>query len=335
MSVYLYAGRADSPEMAKVGSYTVPPVPPRSPSSPLFSLRSPPLLFGGSQCDACAAALQSMPAVRCRRYVRIEAEWAGFLRSLCTSWQIQGWDQGNEVMVWTGSGQLVGNAEDFLMLVHDKYDIALDLPKSALDDLTSLTVAAAAAEKAGRGKFASPSTATDDAMIKVLMIKGNASTPIERTVRESHWKADMDCLLGRKAVFSDGTEILRTETERVFAWVNNDAEFGDRVTTLATMALQACPPLAKMCFRYSLYGSVILYKISTADATPLDYTASAIDAHFLTDEMELFQKEAAATRIQSRARGRTDAKVIAEKRLARQEEREVNAAAEKIQSRYR
>ena len=199
MSVYLYAGRADSPEMAKVGSYTVPPVPPRSPSSPLFSLRSPPLLFGGSQCDACAAALQSMPAVRCRRYVRIEAEWAGFLRSLCTSWQIQGWDQGNEVMVWTGSGQLVGNAEDFLMLVHDKYDIALDLPKSALDDLTSLTVAAAAAEKAGRGKFASPSTATDDAMIKVLMIKGNASTPIERTVRfEPRVQQDAMCEHGVK-----------------------------------------------------------------------------------------------------------------------------------------
>lgn len=223
-------------------------------------------------------------------------------------------------MVWTGSGQLIGDATDFLALVQDKYGIVLETSESDMMDLVDRSVRLAKREKESRGTFSAPSTVVEGAMVKVQMIKGNASTPIERSVRESHWREDMDKLLGREGVFSDGMELLRTKNERVFAWIDTNAEFSDRTNALATMALESCAPLAKMCFRYTLYGTVVLYKLAAASDTPSDYTSAQFDAHFLSSEMETFQQEAAATRIQSIAKGNKDRKSVAKKKADKAEQ---------------
>jgi hypothetical protein len=270
-----------------------------------------------------------MPSVRVRRFVRISDEWEDALRSLCTQWQIQGWGNNNACMVWTGAGQLVGNADDFIALAGDKYALNLTLAdEEALQQLADKTVIDAAAEIQGRGKFVAPSATRDGSMVKVLMVKPNSSTPIERYVRETYWKTDMDKLLGKSDVFSDGIEVKATPDCRVFAWVDSNAEFTGRPNSLASLALGGCELLAQQCFRYTFFGPVIFYTLAVDSDTPVDYTSSGFDAHFETPEMLEFQQEAAAVKIQAINRGSAS-------RKAMQEEKEMKDAATKIQARFR
>ena len=301
------------------------------------------------QCDVVGALLRGLPSIRVRRFVRVADEWEDALRSLCTQWQIQGWGNNNACMVWTGAGQLIGDADDFIALLEDKYSMNLDQMKSPTEDsLSSLmkkTATDAAAEVAGRGKFVVPSSTRDSSMVKVLMVKPNSSTPIERLVRENVWKEDMDKLLGKSGVFSDGVELKRTRTCRVFAWVDCNAEFSDRANTLATLALGGCNLLAQQCFRYSFFGTVVFYTLEAESNTPIDYASTGFDEHFETPEMLQYQQEAAAVKIQAINRGAKSRKsMLAEKNqqdarfrgdAKRQEMQEEADAAVKIQSRFR
>lgn len=236
-------------------------------------------------------------------------------------------------MVWTASGHLVGNAEDFLMLVEDKYDISLNLDPSHTDDLAAMTRQAADAEMATRGQTAAPPVAGgDEDKVKVLVIKANSAMPLERHVHESSWKKDMDRLLGRDALFSSGVELLNTGKTRIFAWVNNDAEFTERKSTLATMVLGACGGLAQLCFRYAMHGTVVLYQLAKDSATPLHLSMEQFESFFLTPEMETFQQEAAAIRIQSRVQGGKGRKKVAKRRKEQAVvTAELDVAAAKIQ----
>ncbi len=281
------------------------------------------------QCDVVAAYLRSLPSMRVRRFVRVADEWEEALRSLCTQWQIQGWGNNNPCMVWTGTGQLVGDADDFIALVGDKYSMNLNLAnEESLQQLADKTVMDAAEEVAGRGKFVVPSSTRDSSMVKVLMVKANSSTPIERVVREKFWKTDMDKLLGKSGVFSDGIELKSTPSCRVFAWVDCNAEFSERENTLATLALGGCELLAQQCFRYTFSGTVIFYTLEAESDTPIDYTSTAFDDHFETPEMLQYQQEAAAIKIQAINRGGKSRKAV-------QEQKEMQDAATKIQSRFR
>ena len=357
MSVYLYAGKADSLDLAKVRHCTAPPA--LDPGSRARSRRArltfalpKPALFpigcsaaarellhtasrpltaarvSTKQCDVVAACLRGLPSVRVRRFVRVTNEWEEALRSLCTQWQIQGWGNNNECMVWTGAGQLVGAADDFVALVEDKYSMSFNPDADALAQLAEATSAAAAAEIEGRGKFVVLSSTRDGSMCKVLMVKPNSSTPFERFVRESNWKTDMDKLLGKAGAFSDGVEIFSTSTVRVFAWVNGDAEFGERENALATLALGGAQLLAQQCFRYTFFGTVLFYTLAVDCDTPVDYSSAEFDAHFETPEMLAWQQEMAAVKIQAMHRG-------AKSRAAMHEETEMKEAATKIQSRFR
>lgn len=175
MAAYFFAGRSDSLELAK--------------------------------CDMCASALRALPYVRCRRYVRIGDEWETFVTELCSSWQIQGWSPNNDVMVWTGTGQLIGNSDDFLTLAYEKYGIDVAPSTDDLEVVMEQTKALASAEAAAKGKFAAPSMATEG--VTVLMVKPNAGVPQEYMVRETTWKSDMDRLLGKVAVLSESVELLK------------------------------------------------------------------------------------------------------------------------------
>ena len=138
----------------------------------------------------------------------------------------------------------------------------------------------------------------------------------------------MDKLLGKVGAFSDGIEIFSTSSVRVFAWVNGDAEFGERENPLATLALGGAQLLAQQCFRYTFFGTVVFYTLAADCDTPADYASTEFDAHFETPEMLAWQQEMAAVKIQAMNRG-------SKSRAAMKEEKEMKDAATKIQSRFR
>ena len=272
------------------------------------------------------AALRSMPSVRLRRFVRVAGEWDDALRGLCTQWQIQGWGNNNEVMVWTGAGQLVGSADDFAALVSDKYGINLAFGEKELGAMAAATQAAAEAEVADRKKFVRENLTEDGSMVKVLLIKPNQAAPLVKSVRESNWKSDMDALLGRSAVFSDSVELVSTETSRVMVWFNGDDAGAEN--QLATLALGGAQLLAQQCFRYSICGPVVFYQLDPECDTPQDYSSAEFDAHFETPDMLDYQQGAAATKIAAMHKGKAT-------RAAMQEQKEQAEAATKIAAMHR
>ena len=87
--------------------------------------------------------------------------------------------------------------------------------------------------------------------------------------------------------------------------------------------------------RDHMHGTLEL-RFAADGATPVDFNVERFNAQFMNAEMEKFQLEAAATRIQAQSKGRADRKKVAPLRdAAEAEKKEMTAAATKIQARHR
>jgi hypothetical protein len=245
-------------------------------------------------------------------------------------------------MVWTGTGQLIGNSDDFLTLAYEKYGIELNPSMGDLESLSAESQEAATAEVAAKGKFCAPSTERGGPMVKVAMVKPNSTMPAEHWVREEQWKGDMDRLLGKEYLLSDSIEVMRTATSRIFVWFNSNAEFKERKNKLATLALTSSPSLVQMCFRYCLHGAVSFYALKLESDSPVNFSAEEFDATFCSPEMDTFQQEMASVRIQASYKGRASRKTSQEQMAKKKKEeqdkldaQELEDAAVKIQSRFK
>lgn len=51
--------------------------------------------------------------------------------------------------------------------------------------------------------------------------------------------------------------------------MDSNAEYKDRKNKLGSLVLASCPMLVQMCFRYNVYGTVVLYAVKLENDTPV------------------------------------------------------------------